>query len=82
MNESELIQIAYKIGKTFEPFIGNKFLILISNSEIIDAILDECMVPLELRHQVIETVHKMKKENKFIQEIIIHLKQSNLIAGS
>lgn len=36
-----------------------------------DAIMDECMVALEHRHLVIETVHKMKKENKFIQEIII-----------
>ena len=81
MHEVELIQVAYRVAKTFEPYIGNKYLIMISNSEIIDAILDECLVPIEQRHLVINTVYQMKKAHKFIPEITLHLKQNNLIAG-
>ena len=80
INEAELLTMAFKIGQTFN--LSQKFTILVSSSELLDAILDECQVPLENRHQVIQIVYQMKNEHKFIQEITIYLKESKLIAGS
>ena len=54
---------------------------MISSSEIVDSILDECQVPLELRHKVIEEVSDMKKNNKENQEITLALKKMGIASN-
>ena len=44
------------MARQFRKHVKLKFEIIITSSEIVDAIMDECKVPLQLRHAVIQAV--------------------------
>lgn len=57
MNECELLNIAFDTVRQFQKYAkGVKFQLLLTSSEIVDAIMDECRVPLHLRHAVIQGI--------------------------
>jgi hypothetical protein len=46
MQECELLNVAFEAARQFYARVKLKFEIFISSSEIVDAIMDECKVPL------------------------------------
>lgn len=52
-NECELLNVAFEVARKFRKHVKLKFEIIVTSSEIVDAILDECKIPLRLRHAVI-----------------------------
>lgn len=56
INECEVLNVAFNIGKHFCNLTKLKFEVVITCSEIVDAIMDECKIPLQQRHRVIEAI--------------------------
>ena len=46
INECELLNVAFEMSQQFYKEVKLKFEIVITRSEIVDAIMDECKVPL------------------------------------
>ena len=53
-----------------------------SSSGIVDAILEECQVPLEKRAQLLRKVGELARQGKPVPEMVMSIKKNGLLANN